>query len=87
MSDQSSTVFSALRTQVDDPIGVPDYIQVVLDDDDRVAQISEPMQHIQQFLYIFEVQACRRLVEQIQSASSLAFAQLPRQLYALSFAA
>ena len=51
----------------------------MLDDDDGVAQIGEPVQHIQQ-LHVLEVQAGGRLVQQVQGASGLAFGSTPASL-------
>ena len=65
LRDQPSALFAALGTKVDNPIGVPDHIKIVFNDDDRVTQICEPVQHVEQFPYIVKVQARCRLVEQI----------------------
>src|SRR2546430_11849629 len=35
-------------------------VQVVLDDDDRVAKVGEPVQHLQQLAHVVEVQTGRR---------------------------
>ena len=43
----SSTAAAALRTEIDHEIRAPYYIEVVLDDDDRVALVNEFIQHIQ----------------------------------------
>src|SRR5260370_37294332 len=38
----------AFRTEVDDPVGGLDHIQVVLDHDDRVAGVHQPVEHAEQ---------------------------------------
>ena len=48
---------TALRTEVDDPVGGLDDVEVVLDDDDGVAVITQPVQYRQQLRDIVEVQA------------------------------
>src|SRR5579863_3533904 len=39
----SAAVLAALRTKVNDPVGVTDHIQIMLDDDDRVAKVRQPV--------------------------------------------
>ena len=36
---------AAFRPEIDDPVGGSDHIEVVFDDDYRVAVIGEPVQH------------------------------------------
>ena len=87
----SATIFaaigSALRAKVEDPVGAANHIQIVLDDEDGIAQIGEPVQDLHQFAYIVKVKTGGGLVEQVESASGLALGKLPRQFHALGFAA
>ncbi len=69
------------------PVGVADHVQVVLDDDDRVAQIGEAVQHFEQLAHVVEVQAGGGLVEQVERAAGLALGEFARQLHALRLAA
>src|SRR6516164_1312053 len=48
---------SGVGAQVDNPVGRLDHVQVVLDDDDRVAQIDQAVQHLKQLVDVVEVQA------------------------------
>ena len=50
-----------------DPVCRLDDVEVVLDHDDRVALVDEPVQHEQQLADIFEVETRRRLVENIDA--------------------
>ena len=75
---------AAFRAHVDDPIGIFDHIQVVLDDDDRVAGIDQPVHDGQQVADIRHVQAGGRLVHHIDAAL---FVQFAGELDALAFAA
>jgi hypothetical protein len=79
--------FAAFGAEVDDPIGVADHVQIVLDDDDRIAQVGEPMEHFEQLADVVEVEAGGGLVEQVERLAGLALAQLTGQLDALGFAA
>jgi len=67
--------FAAFGPEVDNPVGVANHVQIVLDDDDRIAQVGQPVQHVEQFLYVVEVQACSRLIEKVKSFAGLALAQ------------
>ena len=59
----------------------------MLDDDHGVPGLDEPVQHLEQHLHIGEVQAGRRLVEQIQSLAGRALAEFASQLDPLRLAA
>src|SRR5689334_17124067 len=55
MGDHASAIFPAFRTEVDDPVCVTDHVEVVLDDDDGVAEIRKAVQHVEQFLDVVKV--------------------------------
>jgi hypothetical protein len=80
------SVFAAFGAEVDNPVGVADHVQIVLDDDNRIAEVGEPVQHVKQFLNVVEVEAGGWLVEQLKRLARLSLAQLARQLDALRFA-
>src|SRR5215831_9587751 len=65
LRQNSPTIFSAFRPQINDPIGIANDVEIVFDDDDRVPQIGEPVQHVEQLFHIVEMQPCGRLVEQV----------------------
>jgi hypothetical protein len=54
---------TGFRTQIDDPVGGLDHVQIVLDHHHRVAQVDQPRQDVQQFCQILEVQARCRFVQ------------------------
>ena len=85
--DDSAASFAAVGADVDDPIGGLRHVEIVLDDEHRVAGVDEGVQHFEQQLDVGEVQAGRRLVEQVQRAAGGFFHQLAGQLDALGFAA
>ena len=78
---------AALGAEVDDVVGRLDDVEVVLDDDDRVALVDELVQHVEQLVRVLEVQAGRRLVEDVERAAGAAPRQFLRQLHALRLAA
>ena len=57
LGHDSATAFSAFGAKVDNPIGVPNNVKVVLDDDNGIAQVREPVQNVKQLLDIVEMQA------------------------------
>ena len=54
--------------EVDDPVGVRHHRLVVLDDDHGLAGVDEPVEQAEQLLDVGEVQAGRRLVEDVDAA-------------------
>ena len=60
---------AALRARDRYVVGRLDHVEVVLDDDHRVALIDELVQHVEQLARVLEVQAGRRLVEDVERAA------------------
>ena len=85
--DDHATLGPALGPEVDDPVGGLDHVEVVLDDDDRVARFDELVEHVEELRDVVEVQARRRLVEDVERAAGGALGQLARELDALGLAA
>ncbi len=72
--------------EVDDVVGRPHRVFIVLDDDDRVAQVAQAGERGEQPLVVARVQADRRFVEDVEHADQAA-ADLPGQADALRLAA
>ena len=85
--DDSAAPCAAVGADVDDPVGRLHDVEIVLDDEHRVAGVDELVQHFEQQLDVGEVEAGRRLVEQVHRAAGGFFHQLAGQLDALGFAA
>src|SRR5262249_6012316 len=64
-TDDSPTTVTAPGSEVEDVVGSFEDIEVVLDDDDGVARIDETVQHGEQLLDVGEMEARRRLVEDV----------------------
>jgi hypothetical protein len=60
------SAFSALRPEIDDPVGVGPDVEIVLDHHHGVAGIHQPVQHADQLLHVRHVQSDRGLVEDIK---------------------
>src|SRR5439155_13135151 len=78
---------AALGPEVDDPVRLLDHIEVVLDHEHRVARVDEALQRLEQLLDVREMEAGRRLVEDVERATGRDLAELRRELDALRLAA
>src|SRR5579862_400689 len=72
LRDDAAAFVAAFGAEVDDPVGLFDDVEMVLDDQHGIAERYEAVQHVEQFLHVVEVQARGRLVENIQRAAGLA---------------
>ena len=61
-----ATVLAGARPDVHHPVGGPDGVLVVLDHDQRVAEIAQPGEGLDQPVVVPLVQPDRRLVEHVQ---------------------
>ena len=66
-----AAVLAGARPEVDDVVGGPDRLLVVLDDDHRVAEIAQPRQRREQLAVVPLVEADRGLVEHVQHAREI----------------
>ena len=66
--DHLAAVLAGARADVDHPVGGADRLLVVLDHDQRVAEVLEPDQGLDQPLVVALVEADRRLVEDVEHA-------------------
>ncbi len=70
--DDLAAVLTRPGTDVDDVVGDTDRLLVVLDHDDRVAELAQPDERVDQTLVVALVQADRRLVEHVQHTDEAA---------------
>ena len=68
VGDDLAAVLPGARPDVDDPVGGPDRLLVVLDDEDRVAEVAQPGQGRDELRVVALVEPDRRLVEDVQDA-------------------
>ena len=68
LEDDPAAVVARRRAEVDDPVGVRHDRLVMLDDDDRLAGVDDPVEQTEQLLDIGQVQAGGRLVEDVDAA-------------------
>ncbi len=86
LGDDVAAMDAGARPHIDEPVGGADRLLVVLDDDDRVAEVAQPLQGREQALVVALVQPDRRLVEHVEHAGQ-ARADLRGQPDALALAA
>lgn len=87
LGDNLTASAAAVRAEVEEVIDTLQDIQVVLDDDDCVALIDKLLQNVEQYLYIFEMKAGRRLVKDVQGVAGRLSEQLRRQFHTLALTA
>jgi hypothetical protein len=80
-----ASLLSGPGTDVDDPVGMPDHVEVVLDHEERVARCLQPVERAQQGPGIGRVQPGRRLIEHVDHAEQVG-AHLGGQPQALQLA-
>ena len=66
-------------------VGQLNHIQIMLDDDDRIALIHQTIQHIHQHADVFEVKPGGRFVEDIDGLSRVTLGKFGGQLHTLAF--
>ena len=86
LEDHVAAMLAGARAEIDDVVGGPDRLLVVLDDQHGVAEIAKPRQRREQRAVVALVQPDRRLVEHVQHAGEVR-ADLRRQPDALPFTA
>ena len=88
LSDDPAALVARLGTEVEDPVGGESHLRVVLDDDDGVAGLHEPVHGPDEHGHVRGVEAGRRLVEQVEPPRRRArLGERPRELEPLRLAA
>ena len=87
LRDDAAAAFAALGAEVEEIVGVADDVEIVLDDDDGVAEAGKAVQNFEELANVVEVEAGGGLVEEIEGAAGLALGEFASELHALGFAA
>ena len=77
---------TALGPQVDDPVRGLDHVEIVLDDDHRIALVAEPVEHLQKLGDIVKVQPGGGLIEDVERRARAALGKFLGELDALRLA-
>ena len=81
-----ATLGATLGAEVNNVVRALDYVQIMLDHQQRIALIPQLEKHVQQFGHVVEMQAGRWLVENIKRPSGGFAAQFGCQLDPLGLA-
>ena len=87
LGDNLTTAAASVGAKVEEVVHAFEDIEVMLDDDHRVALIDKLLQNVEQYLYIFEMKAGRRLIEDVQGVAGRLSEQLRRQFHTLALTA
>ena len=71
------TPLASARAEVDDVVGDRDRLGLVFDDEHRVACLDEPFQHGEQLPHVGHVEACGRLIVDVERLARRPFAKFP----------
>ena len=71
MATTRPPVAAGFGAEVDHPVGRGDDVEVVLDDDQRVALVGQAMEDREQAVDVGEMEARRRLVEDVEVAADV----------------
>src|SRR5439155_15415541 len=77
---------AALRPEVDDEVGGLDHVEIVLDDEQRVARLEKLLERGQQLRDVVEMQTRRRLIEEVEEAFAAVRREVRRDLDPLRLA-
>ena len=55
LRNNTSAVFAPLGAQVDYPVGISNHVHAVFNDDHRVAQIGQPVKHLEQLAHVIKM--------------------------------
>ena len=77
LGDYQPATLTTLWTKIHNPVSALDYIEMMLDNDDRVAVSPESEQYLDELVDISQSEACSRLIEDVDGV-------LPRRSVELS---
>ena len=90
--DEFASLVAGVRTEVENPVGGFNDLEVVFDDDEAVAGIDEALENLEENFYVFEMEAGGRFVENEESGFGAfllggKFGQVADEFEPLAFAA
>src|SRR6266852_6637525 len=87
LRDDAAAAFATFGAQVDDPVGLFDDVEMVLDDEHGVAEINKALQDVEKLSHVVEMQAGSGFVEDVKRAAGLALGKFASEFNTLRFAA
>ncbi len=67
----SAARFATFRAKINDPVGLLNHVQVVLNDQHGVAERNQPLKNVQQLPNVIKMQSGRRFVQNVKRAAGL----------------
>ena len=86
LSDNLATTLATLGTDIYNPVGNANNIEVVLYDNCCITAVDKAVDNIQQLAYILEMETRGGLIEDVECATRLALGELRSELDALRLA-
>src|SRR5208283_4746488 len=81
----AAATLTTFRSEIDNPVGLFDDIEIVLDDQDRIAEIDQALKNIDELSHIVEMQAGGGFVQNVDGAAGLTFRKFASEFDALGF--
>src|SRR5205807_426284 len=66
LGDDAASAFTAFGAEINNPVGLLDDVEVMLDDEHRVPEVNEPLQNVEKFSHVVKMQTRSGLVENVE---------------------
>lgn len=87
LSNDFPASIPSLGAHIDDPVGSFDDVQIMFDDNDRIALVAQAMENFEEEFDVVKVQSGGGFVQNVERAPCIPLGQFKRQFDTLSFAA
>ena len=84
--DKPTTLGASLGTQVDQPVGLPDDVGIVFNNNDRMAPVNQAVKDPHESTNIFKVKTGTGFIEYVKRSRTVPSPQFLRDLQALGLA-
>lgn len=84
---QSSATVTALRAEIDDPVGRLNDVEIVLNHHHGITFVTQSLQHEQQLRDVVKMQARGWFIEDVERSAGCSLGEFPGELDALCFTA
>src|SRR5260370_19465901 len=71
LSNDAASSFTAFRTKIDNPIGLLNYVEMVLDDEHGIAKVDEAIKDVKQLFSVVKMQPTTGFAPNIKHAARL----------------
>jgi len=67
--NKPASLVPAVRPKINDIVRGFYHVQIMLDDQDRIAAVNQALQDLQEFIHVGKMQACGGLIQNVKSAA------------------